>query len=423
MTLIAEPELELALPPAPVAEPLAPARKTKPAGDANKKPTSTAPALPPKPKSARYQSLDMWRGVACLMLVFYHTTFYADAGWRTLHPETWSAGSLALNLVTRLWVGVPMFFVVSGYCIAASVDSLRRKPHSLTNYFARRFRRIYPPLWAGFAFAIGFVLVTATLWPEAFMKAVQLPQLGEFSLRAWLGNLTASESWLSAITGNPPQYLLLNTWTLCYEEQFYFVTGLLIFLSARRFFFSAAIVTGLALVARHVFDIAGLSVHGLFFDGHWLMFAMGLLVYQRINYYQDRGKWTTWALLAVAIVYGLSMRVLCEEYSDRHIGEYIAVAGMFAIALIYLKPWDMKIAQHRLTQPLTWCGKISYSIYLTHFVVAVFVSSVLASYGLTGDGWVVLCVLPLCVAMSIAIGWVFYMLVERHFINSPATAN
>ncbi len=421
MTLVAEIDLELAPPTTPIAVPLAPARTKKPAGDRIPAKTSP-PALPPKPKSARYQSLDMWRGVACMMLVFYHTTFYADAGWRTLHPETWSLGSLTLNLVTRLWIGVPMFFVVSGYCTAASVDSLRRRPHSLSNYFARRLRRIYPPLWAGFAFAIGFVLVAATFWPEMFIKCAQLPRLEQFSLSAWLGNFTASESWLSALNGRAPQYLLLNTWTLCYEEQFYFVTGLLLFVSARRFFQLAAVVTGLAFLARHSLPLAELPVHGFFFDGHWLMFAMGLLVYQRINYYQHRGKWSTWALLGAAIVYGLAMRVLCDKYTDRHIGEYIAVAGAFAIALIYLKPWDMQIAQHWLVQPLNWCGKISYSIYLTHFAVVVFVSCVLAYYGITADGWVVLVVLPLCVALSLASGWVFYMLVERHFVNSPAAS-
>ena len=418
MTLVAELDLELAPP-----LPLAPARPAKPAREPKETAKPAAPALPPKPKSARYQSLDMWRGVACLMLVFYHTTFYADAGWRTLHPETWSLGSLALNLVTRLWIGVPMFFVVSGYCIAASVDSLRRKPHSLTNYFARRFRRIYPPLWAGFAVAIAFFAVLAVAWPEMFARCLQLPALSELSLLAWIGNLTASESWLSTVTGHEPHYLLLNTWTLCYEEQFYFVTGVLLLISARRFFTAAAVVTAIVFAVRTALTLLGVNFAGFFLDGHWLMFAMGLLVYQRINYYQGRGKWSTWALLGAAVIYGLAMRVLCEDQTARHLGEYIAVAGLFAIALVYLKPWDMQIAKHPLIQPLNWCGKISYSIYLTHFAVVIFVSSLLASYGVTSDGWVVLLVLPLCVAISLLCGWLFYLAVERHFINAPAATS
>jgi peptidoglycan/LPS O-acetylase OafA/YrhL len=363
----------------------------------------------------------MWRGVACMMLVFYHTTFYADAGWRTLHPETWSLGSLGLNLVTRLWVGVPMFFVVSGYCIAASVDSLRRKPHSLTNYFFRRIRRIYPPLWAGFGLAVAFFALMGALWPEMFARCVQLPPLSDLSVRAWIGNFTASESWLSTVTGYEPQYLLRNTWTLCYEEQFYFVTGMLLLISARRFFTAAAVVTAIVFCIRIVLTQLGVNFAGFFIDGHWLMFAMGLLVYQRINYYQGRGKWSTWLLLGAGVIYGLAMRVLCDERAERHLGEYIAVAGLFAIALVYLKPWDTQISKHRLVQPLNWCGKISYSIYLAHFPLVILVSSLLALLGVTNDGWVVLLVLPLCVALSLPLGWTFYMLVERHFINKPTT--
>jgi peptidoglycan/LPS O-acetylase OafA/YrhL len=417
MTLIAESEFELAEPTTTTVSTIAPPISARQVRGAEKQPSPSP--LPPKPKSARYQSLDMWRGVACMMLVFYHTTFYADAGWRTLHPETWSLGSLSLNLLTRLWVGVPMFFVVSGYCIAASVDSLRRKPHSLTNYFARRIRRIYPPLWAGFGVAIAFFALLAFFSPAMFARCVQLPALSELSLLAWIGNFTATESWLSTVAGQKPNYLLLNTWTLCYEEQFYIVTGVLLFISARRFFTAAAIVTAVVFLVRTSLTLLGIDFAGFFIDGHWLMFAMGLLVYQRINYYRGRGKWSTWLLLGAAIAYGLAMRVLCDNYEQRHLGEYIAVAGAFALALVYLKPFDLTIVQHPLVQPLNWCGKISYSIYLTHFAVVIFVSSLFAAYGITSDGLVVLLVLPLCVALSIAIGWVFYMLVERHFINQP----
>jgi peptidoglycan/LPS O-acetylase OafA/YrhL len=383
------------------------------------KPRAQSRPLPPKPKSARYQSLDMWRGVACLMLVFYHCTFYADRDWRTLDPDTWSLGALALNAVTRLWIGVPMFFVVSGYCIAASVDSLRRKPHSLANYFARRFRRIYPPLWAAFALVIAFCLLAGYLWPAAYSKCAQLPRLEQMPLLAWLGNFTATESWLPNFSGAKPNYLMLNTWTLCYEEQFYFITGVLLLISARNFFAAAAIVTGLVFSLRVALSAAGCPLPGFFFDGHWLMFALGLLVYQHINYFGSRAKWATWLLVAAGVVYGLSVRALGHDYAEKHLGEYLAVASAFALALILLKRWDGQIASHRLTQPLVWCGKISYSVYLTHFPLLVFASAVLALYGVDDDGWVALLTLPLTALVALPAGWVFYMLVERHFVNAP----
>lgn len=414
MPLIAEPEQEaaeaLALAPEArlAAEPAKPIREDAPA----------KPAARSKKKRTFYQSLDLWRGAACLMLVFYHCTFYAAGEWRTLDPGTWSLGSLALNLLTRLWIGVPMFFVVSGYCIAASIDSLRKKPHSLTNYFIRRFRRIYPPLWAALALAVLFI-AAISLWPEMAARCVQLPQLSDLSLRAWLGNITASESWLSTAAGVEPSYLMKNTWTLCYEEQFYFVTGLLLFLSSKHFFRAAAVLTAVVFCARHALTALGVPVAGFFCDGHWLMFAMGMLVYQHLKYPRARGGWSTWVVLGCGIAYGLAMRVLCKTYEERHLGEYLMIAGASGMALIWLKPWDQQIATHPYVQPLNWCGKISYSIYLTHFPVVVFFSCLLATWGVSADGWVVLIVTPLALALSLGFGYLFYLAVERHFVNQP----
>src|SRR5690606_31907010 len=173
-------------------------------------PTPAAAPLPPKLKSARYYSLDIWRGVACLMLVLYHGTFYADRQWRTFDPDTWTLGAFAINAVGRLWIGVPMFFVVSGYCIGASVDSLRRRPYSLSNYFARRFRRIYPPLWAAYLVTIAFCLGVSQ-WPTMYAECEQLPKVADLPWITWLGNVTATESWLARFVGQEPRYLMANT--------------------------------------------------------------------------------------------------------------------------------------------------------------------------------------------------------------------
>src|SRR5438093_424847 len=67
----------------------------------------------------------------------------------------------------------------------------------------------------------------------------QLPHLGEFTAGNWLGNLTATEAWRSSVGGGEIAYLMKNTWTLCYEEQFYAVVGLMLLLAGTRFFAAA----------------------------------------------------------------------------------------------------------------------------------------------------------------------------------------
>src|SRR5438552_1862097 len=83
-------------------------------------------ALLPEPRCPRYHSLDLWRGVACLLVILFHATFYARAGGPPADWPGWAHAALHWG-----WTGVPMFFVVSGYCIAASIDAARRRDRGI----------------------------------------------------------------------------------------------------------------------------------------------------------------------------------------------------------------------------------------------------------------------------------------------------
>ncbi len=374
-------------------------------------------ALPPKPKSTRYQSLDIWRGAACLMLVFYHATFYAEQTWRFRDSSSWTVAGGLMAVAIRLWVGVPLFFVVSGYCIAASIDSLRRKQHSLQNYFVRRFRRIYPPLWIMGVLAV-LITVVANSIPPLASHCEQLTRLGDWSIWNWLGNFTATEMWRPHLVGGPASYLLKNTWTLCYEEQFYAVTGAMLFLAASRFFTVAWLLAIATLASRHICRACGVEIGGFFFDGHWLMFAAGLLVYQCVNYLPRKAVLCSCGLLLLGMAYAVLDRRGSTDHFERHMDEYFFVAFGYAIALMFLKRWDAAITESRLLQPIRWCGKISYSIYLTHFLIVVILASALAMAGVTSEWQVLLITIPLSLAISIPVAWLFHLAVERHFMNA-----
>jgi peptidoglycan/LPS O-acetylase OafA/YrhL len=405
------------VPPAPTSPELIPVRSPAGQGSEGDLGQSTS-QLPPKPQNARYESLDLWRGAACLMLVFYHCTFYGKYEFRISDPSTWTWSGLPLYLIRFLWVGVPIFFVISGYCIAASVDSLRRRDHSTKDYFIRRFRRIYPPLWIMCALAVLFTMAINFL-PSIANQCQQLPRLSELSPTQWFGNILAAESWRHNVFGGKPSYLMANTWTLCYEEQFYFVTGLILAFAGRRFFSVTAWLTAIVLVGRGALQLAGIRCEGFFCDGHWLMFAAGIMVYHSLNYSQRPQSWLTIGVFGLGMVYGAIERVLANNAFDKHLGEYVFVASAFAMALILLKRFDASIAQNRLFAPLRWCGQRSYSIYLTHFLIVTLVSSVLASWGLTSELIVATCVIPLCLIASLPIASLFYVAVERHFMNAP----
>jgi peptidoglycan/LPS O-acetylase OafA/YrhL len=385
-------------------------------------PLANSAALEPRAANAstRYESLDFWRGAACLMLVVFHGSFYAEAAFELGDRSTWSAGSIAIRVIRLLWIGVPIFFVISGYCIAASVDSLRRKPRPISLFFTRRFRRIYPPLWIACLLAIGFWWLADQV-PVLAEHCQQRPDMASMPWTSWLGNFLAAESWLPALAGrNHAEYLMRNTWTLCYEEQFYLVAGLALAVWSRGFFTLCGAVTLGTLAARHAGRAGWVHVEGWFFDGHWLLFACGVLAFQSVNQPALGRKAAAIAVLAAGMAYAVIDRFGLSTRAERHLNDYIVTACGFAIALIACRRWDARFAALAILRPVAACGKFSYSIYLTHFPLVVCATCYLGWLGVKRDAWVAFVVIPVTTLASLPCAWLFHQLVERHFMNSAS---
>lgn len=82
-------------------------------------------------------SLDIARGLAALMVFCFHISNLITAASPTLG-----------RLASYGYMGVPIFFVISGYCMAASAKQVLRKNRSAGSFLRKRFLRIYPPFWA-----------------------------------------------------------------------------------------------------------------------------------------------------------------------------------------------------------------------------------------------------------------------------------
>src|SRR5262249_14758963 len=93
------------------------------------------------PQDSRYSTLDLWRGLASLSVLAYHVGMG--------HTRVFGWGPYA----------VQVFFIISGFCIAAAAERARAKESSLARFMKRRVRRIAPPYLASvaLALAIGFL--------------------------------------------------------------------------------------------------------------------------------------------------------------------------------------------------------------------------------------------------------------------------
>lgn len=358
--------------------------------------------MSPLPPPRRYHSLDFWRGVACLVVVMGHSLdnfmFTKPAIPATIASAS-DAGLWGLLFIYRLPPGVPMFFVISGYCITASAVSHRDRKLPICNYFFRRLRRIFPPLWIYLAIALPLISLLAVMWPEVAGGA---PWSDPWNASAWqwAGSFTLTESWRYHVIGDPTRhYLIGHLWTLCYEEQFYLLVGLVL-LVAPRYMFAVffAVTIAVRLAAS---SLPHEAIHGFFFDGNWIPFAAGIAVYYAVHL-------VAWPL-RVAICAALLLASQVQSNST---------ALGFAALLIAIHRWDGHLHAARWARPVSLCGVMCYSVYLTHQPLVIIVSRACEQLGISGPVLTLLVTLPVCVAATLGVSIVFHWYVERRFLNS-----
>jgi peptidoglycan/LPS O-acetylase OafA/YrhL len=368
------------------------------------------------PRSPRYETLDAWRGLACLVVVLHHG-WLGTAG-QPDYPTADGFPGVVLDVLSKLWVGVPLFFVISGYCIASAADSARRRPHRGRSFFTRRFRRIYPPLWAFLAVCV--LIHVVFIWAQArtgLPLAISHRDPFDVSLASWLGSATLTEEWRCHVVGPARDYFQWHLWTLCYEEQFYLVTGLAVVLAPRRLFAVGGAVSVVVFLILADLIRPPFAIDGFFFDGSWLEFAAGVLVYHRRNYASRfAARLIDLGLLAGLVWAARSVSGWAEFTQSVPAHLTAAFAGALLIGLG--ERYDGVTAKWRALTPLRWCGVRCYSLYLVHGPAVYVTCRVLMHFGWTTPTAILFGVVPVCTAVSLACGWAFHKFVEVHFLNS-----
>ncbi len=360
--------------------------------------------------------LDMRRGFACLLVLVNHSVFYK--------PEFQRASDLLPGLnaaiaavAVRLWAGVPLFFVISGYCITATIDSHRRRNGSVGQYFYKRFRRIFPPYWATLAGAALLIGASDLLLSGSVVAAGALRPWW-FSPSQWLGSATLTEIWRWHVAGGPKGLLLGPAWTLCYEEQFYAVTGVLLLCCRRRFFSGTVVVTAGVVAVAVAAGRLGIDVDGFFFDGAWIQFALGVLLFYALNECRDTPsvKLVATAVFVAAIAWALTFgpRLLDAE---KNAGQAMLVAALFATTALWLHPFDARITEHPALQPLKKCGLMCYSLYLVQAPIISVIRGALVWGGVAVGAMSPFVSMPLCFVPALWIAWRFHVAVERKFMT------
>jgi peptidoglycan/LPS O-acetylase OafA/YrhL len=312
---------------------------------------------------ARLQTVDVLRGLAAFSVSWYHFT--------TANPGLPGPG-LFHESGRHGWLGVDVFFVISGFIIPFALARGGYRIHDYGRFLLKRIIRLDPPYLA----SIACILAGLAL-------AARVPGLADTGKAVSVTGVLLHLGYLNAFFPYP--WLNVVFWTLAIEFQFYLIAGLIYPMLARR-----------STTARaSVFVVAGLLAYFSANEElvlHWLMiFFAGAVVFQFRAGLIGRAALAGWiAGAGVVTIFTHSAAVAS-----------VVVSTALLIAFVDLPA----------PRPLRWLGAISYSLYLMHPLVG---GRVMAWAARSPQGPIATTAwLAAAVVASLAAAWGLYWIVER----------
>ncbi len=308
------------------------------------------------------------------------------------------------------YVGVDIFFVISGYLLSAIIISeVKAGRFSLSRFYERRIRRIFPALFG--------LLILAT--PLACI--VLLPgDLITYSRSMLAATFSASNFyfWTTSnyFNGSGNTNPLLHTWSLAVEEQFYIVFPLFI-LFVHRFFprYLRAVVT-LTAIASLAWSIADVRINQtaafyLPFTRAWEL-LFGAMLTLRVIPVPRSNLWRE--ILAASGILGIAVSIFAFTGTTLFPGECSILPCAAGGAIIMAGQDQPTITGRALSwRPVVFIGLISYSLYLWHWPLLVFFTHGVAFLRPIRGIHAILAVLSIIVATA---SWKF---VETPFRTGP----
>ena len=322
-------------------------------------------------KSKYLPSIDSLRALAVLAVIIYHVD---------------------VNYLPGGFLGVDLFFVLSGYLISSLIIKEYRKTGSLNlyNFYIRRARRLLPAVYL----MITVGLVVMVLFNEVLLRKSHLDAI--------FGYIYSSNWWyifhkLDYFDSFGAQSPFKHLWSLAIEEQFYMIFPLLFLLVNRKkkskdgtyklnknFLY---VVLGLILVSliAHIllFDINNIS--RIYFGTDTRAFSLLVGVVGAILYPMERLHakvtpqqnmiYSVVSLVAIATL--ITVMIYTSEYNTwLYRGGFLLVAILGLIVIISSGKQHTLMSRLLSFKPVVFIGKISYSLYLWHFPVLVLTTPV-----------------------------------------------
>lgn len=344
----------------------------------------------------RYAFADGLRGLAALWVVFYHL-FHGD---HVTQLSLFLGHSLSAIIFEYGNLGVPIFFVLSGFVMAVTTNKKIMGVLQSVKFMLRRFIRLSPPYYFGIIVTL-ILLYVKTRFVE---PTISLPDM-----KAIVAHVFYMQGFLGI------KQINVVYWTLCYEIQFYLVFSLVIYLASRfsqdslnhflvLIFFTMPGLLWLGLVSE-LTPLQTYASHHLVFINYWYAFSAGAVVGWSITRY-NRFYFEKYLMLFYVATIAIGYIKM---------DAFAVTAGLTAL-ILHLALYKNKMDSWLNFKPLQTLGLISYSLYLIHNNLLGIVARLIRK---TLDTGVVtdLIVAIVCTLTCLISAFLMYMYIEKPVIK------
>lgn len=343
----------------------------------------------------KFQSLQMLRGIAAMWVVAYHMQDHFD-------PLATALPFSASDLLRKGYIGVDLFFVISGFVIAWTA-LYKPGPHDAPiQFLLRRLVRVAPPYWV------------ATLY------FAMLRDLRSIELEPLLRSLF----FIPIEPNHAPFYgypTLLIGWSLNYELYFYLSFSILLCLGRRlslqiAYFTLTLIILpfafsgGVSIDPEHLYQGISSTCILLATNPIILEFVFGMILARLYGILPETlSRSCAWLALLASIALFTAAFFLYEPRMS------IIFRGLPCAALVAGFIVAERYRLFSIPRPLSYLGEISYSIYLTHPFILVYSGSIYATTA--GQNYAQIAQYLLTLAAVLGLAQFFYKYVEHPILE------
>lgn len=346
-------------------------------------PPGRSPPGPTAPRRSRVPFIEGARGFASLWVLLFHSL------------NTWQTDDLypALGAIRQFtsfgWLGVHIFFAISGWCIAERLATAYRHGESCRTFLRERALRIFPTYWAALA------LLLCVRWLAMPFNHTTPEQNFPQGAGGWMGNILLINPYL----GTPPT--LMVSWSLVYELGFYGLGAAALLLRRHGLSSAAIAAAGMLLCATPLLHFHSPAI---FVFGLWSDFFAGALVW-----------WCARSPTVLRTTAGVSGLAVLLALMIGWPGGAGALAHCAAVATAATLWWASRqeppLIRGVLGRTFTWLGTISYSLYLVHVtVMSPFQNLVQKFIPAPSVGFAAVWIVS--ITLGISAGWLMYRFVE-----------